>query len=589
MRQPAVHTGLIGLSVLAVLAAVLTLFASADNTQAGVNYSTTGNTYMENCLPTNYPGGVSDPDLQGDGVCNVKVAAASANSNITTTLSVPAGNSNFGSPVITLNNPAFIVAADAAIANGQKVAGLSSATTLGVFGGQCVTTPIVDILLYDSSVSGSLATNPEGTSDRWSTVAASGSGGGGASGVINNNGGPLGTDLSGDDLADSDEPFVGTNLDIYGPVFDPGLDYPGGPDAPGTPVIVPRARYTGATRVPGATGDWQLLSFFTFNGGALAPFAADSSNAPHPFGYAGSSIYTATVSLLNDVTATLTSPGTVTDFCAPLDVTTATRGTSAPAGTVRSTNPSSTATYEVFQYSTSFRDDDGDGFENQFDTCPTMADNHSDTDGDVLQNACDTSGFDTDEDNDGFLNGQDNCPKVANGGAAQVDSEQQEEYSSASTDGGPKTDGIGDACDANPTTSSNEGGYIADINVMTVCIGGTDTDADGICNADEATYSADADFDGFSNAREAAMGTDPNDRCTNHPDPADTEDPWPADLNQTQNVDILDVLQLKPVFGVVSARHDLNASGGGIDILDVLQLKPVFNALCGDHIFGRGF
>jgi hypothetical protein len=174
-----------------------------------------------------------------------------------------------------------------------------------------------------------------------------------------------------------------------------------------------------------------------------------------------------------------------------------------------------------------------------------------------------------------------------------VDSEQQEEYSSASLDGGPKTDGIGDACDPNPTIASTEGGYVADINVMTVCIGGADANGDGICDADAGTYSPDSDFDGFSDAREAFMGTDPNDRCTDHN--GGPQDPWPADLNQTQNVDILDVLQLKDPFGDPpntgehDVRFDLDASGGAINILDVLQLKNVFNAVCGDHVFGRGF
>ena len=58
---------------------------------------------------------------------------------------------------------------------------------------------------------------------------------------------------------------------------------------------------------------------------------------------------------------------------------------------------------------------------------------------------------------------------------------------------------------------------------------------------------------------------------------------WPADLAETNTINIGDVLALKPVFGTAvpptSPRFDL-AISGGINIGDVLAIKPVFGASC---------
>jgi hypothetical protein len=45
-------------------------------------------------------------------------------------------------------------------------------------------------------------------------------------------------------------------------------------------------------------------------------------------------------------------------------------------------------------------------------------------------------------------------------------------------------------------------------------------------------------------------------------------------------IDIADVLVMKPVFGIVSPRHDIDQSGGPINIADVLGLKPFFGGGC---------
>lgn len=86
----------------------------------------------------------------------------------------------------------------------------------------------------------------------------------------------------------------------------------------------------------------------------------------------------------------------------------------------------------------------------------------------------------------------------------------------------------------------------------------------------------DGDCDFWTDADESTIGTDPSVACDDGLGLPD----WPPDFNDDKTVNILDVLQFKPVFGAPSARHDLDASGGNVNILDVLQLKPVFNQSC---------
>ncbi len=127
---------------------------------------------------------------------------------------------------------------------------------------------------------------------------------------------------------------------------------------------------------------------------------------------------------------------------------------------------------------------------------------------------------------------------------------------------------------------------------------GGDTDGDGVLDSQDNCLSAanpdqsnrdidsagdacdsDDDNDGFSDGAESYLGTDPLDDC---PDNI-SHDAWPVDFDRSGNVDISDVLFLKPVFGSsvppVSRRFNL-APGAGIDISDVLFLKPVFGKTC---------
>jgi hypothetical protein len=121
-------------------------------------------------------------------------------------------------------------------------------------------------------------------------------------------------------------------------------------------------------------------------------------------------------------------------------------------------------------YTESYRDADGDGWANQEDACPTTASALADP-----TYGCDGCPAATcsagDHDGDTFYNRQDNCPLLSND---QVDTDR---------------DGIGDACDAAPSTPI--GPYLNDFPMGAVCVNATDTDGDGWCDTEEATLNSD--------------------------------------------------------------------------------------------------
>jgi len=97
----------------------------------------------------------------------------------------------------------------------------------------------------------------------------------------------------------------------------------------------------------------------------------------------------------------------------------------------------------------------------------------------------------------------------------------------------------------------------------------------------------DSDADGFSNSVEVLTGTLPNVACA-ATFAQDDEDPdaWPPDWDDTQMVDIIDLLPFKQHFGapnpsdaLYQARYDLNADGA-VNITDLLPFKPFFNLSC---------
>jgi Zn-dependent metalloprotease/subtilisin-like proprotein convertase family protein len=109
-------------------------------------------------------------------------------------------------------------------------------------------------------------------------------------------------------------------------------------------------------------------------------------------------------------------------------------------------------------------------------------------------------------------------------------------------------------------------------------------DADGDTIPD--TVDTDDDNDGFSDTIELLVGTDHLDPCADTPTASDeADDRWPPDWDDSQSINILDVLQFKPRFGssssdaAYSPRFDLSADDS-IDLLDLLPFKPYFGDTC---------
>ncbi|TMC00288.1 MAG: hypothetical protein E6J42_01280 [Chloroflexi bacterium] len=82
----------------------------------------------------------------------------------------------------------------------------------------------------------------------------------------------------------------------------------------------------------------------------------------------------------------------------------------------------------------------------------------------------------------------------------QLDNELNQTDYVARSHGGPKADGIGDACDLSPNTA--DGQYFTVLNLAANCIGGTDFDNDGWCTASLPGTPADPDDNNASRTPE---------------------------------------------------------------------------------------
>jgi hypothetical protein len=387
-------------------------------------------------------------------------------------------------------------------------------------------------------------------------------------------------------------------LDLFDPDFVPGVS-----DGAAKP-IVPVAVYGSLSHI---VGTWIPLYF--------AQFAASGVNSlglmPAPLGLINSAEGQPSVSVLNDPTAVAASVSSITSFCTPNLVTTTLLGVS-PDGKVRASNPTSAGTGFFIQNNASLRDLDQDTYENTLDTCPAIADavhdprnpaRPGDADADGVGDACDaTAGASFDEDGDGFQNAQDNCPQVAN------PDQKESSRASAQADNGPRTDGIGDACQGGGTLISPSsatftqngvsvtvalaagadpvahGRYMVTTNVIAKCFGGTDADGDGYCSTQDTpgdsgsctgtvppsctvrhnawgpglgSTAMDNDADGFSNAMETYLGTDPTKSCAQTPVPPghiggvsdETIANWPFDFNNDRLAGLGDVSTYSSRFG----------------------------------------
>jgi hypothetical protein len=147
---------------------------------------------------------------------------------------------------------------------------------------------------------------------------------------------------------------------------------------------------------------------------------------------------------------------------------------------------------------------------------------------------------------------------------------------SGDTDG----DSVGDPCDNCPSTPNS---------VQENADGDQWGDACDNCSATATPWwvpPGDGDCDGFSTTDEGVIGTDPADACANTPDPNDeADDRWPPDWDDTQTVNLLDVVPFKPHFNATypdplyEVRYDLNTDNA-INLLDMVPFKPFFNVSC---------
>jgi hypothetical protein len=148
-------------------------------------------------------------------------------------------------------------------------------------------------------------------------------------------------------------------------------------------------------------------------------------------------------------------------------------------------------------------DIDGDGIPNGSDNCPNVRNvNQADTDGDHIGDACDP-----DIDGDGVPNKADNCPFIANPDQSTVSTSGN----GAACDFDTDKDGVNDSVDNCPTVANADQSDIDKDGIGDLC--DTDIDGDGIpnnvdnCSRVPNADQLDDDFDGAGNA------CDPNGFC----------------------------------------------------------------------------
>jgi len=235
-------------------------------------------------------------------------------------------------------------------------------------------------------------------------------------------------------------------------LFDGVTKYPVAVDAlyPQSDVGRPIARAYGRTILLGSTP--VAVHFLTYAPGTLA-----AQGIPASLGYV-----TASFAVTGD--PGVPTAGAVTDACTVFLSQNTHFGRSRDnintaadeAGFETSRNPETPGVYALGNYVLPVRDLDNDGIENSLDTCPYKVNvdfaertsNGPDFDG--IDSACDpASGVNNgaDADGDGFLNRLDNCPLVYNPSQLETENILAGAFGS---DGGTKTDSIGDACDLNP-------------------------------------------------------------------------------------------------------------------------------------------
>ena len=279
------------------------------------------------------------------------------------------------------------------------------------------------------------------------------------------------------------------------------------------PATPPRERQILSTT---ALGTQVWVDVLTYDPGLLGGAAST------PLGYATTFI------LENANPLNPPAPSLITDTCG-LSNSITQSGLASPSGTIHRSNPATPGSSVFFLNAGSQRDADqgpsapaepttfvlpgglsGSGFVNSLDTCPFQPNvggpiapagnpfngDSSESPGDGIDEVCDPNPmvFDgTDVDLDGYLNRGDNCPQVANGVLAGTDNQSDvsevagppaaNEVGQQPVDGGPASDSIGDDCDLNLAVP--DGHFHSALKLAPVCVGTTDSDGDGWCDATE--------------------------------------------------------------------------------------------------------
>ena len=459
---------------------------------------------------------LNDPDADTANDCfadGSQVKTANTSRDQTTVLNIPVDDSNFSLVVFTAS-PATVYKPAADLPVGEVVGANQSEVHLGIINGACNQLLPPEFVLKNGSTDPSTVVKlrPEGLPERDITLIMKDSLDDDGDGLyaedgtladaqlFNQNGDKdayTDVDDDGDTLANEDssnelathEVGVTRYPEFLNLLFDPDLDWMGGPNGP-KPPLTPYARYVGFEWISSTP---IVLQFITFAPGQLSEFAA-----PHPFSAFGAEKGWTTITILEQTGAEIQAqPSQITDFCTALKSFVMLKGTTAggyarganpPAGTgINLEGSGATGTHLYGSYVASWRQADGDAYENNIDTCPLNTNTDTDpfvnkgADLDGIDASCDdapSTNDGSDKDNDGFDNNQDNCPEVDN--ATQLDSESTTIYSSAAPDGGPRGDSIGDLCEANDTVSN--GHFHVVFNIIAKCIGGTDGDDDGYCD-----------------------------------------------------------------------------------------------------------
>lgn len=343
------------------------------------------------------------------------------------------------------------------------------------------------------------------------------------------------------------------------------------PDGPGgDPTVEPLARYSGDTIVAGTT---VILQFLIFAPGDLQNFEGQ------PFQSMTSARGYPTVTVLQDPQQA--NNGTIGDFCTSLSTETIILGISTanntPCGECGANDPmidggsvlhkngtlsqgiGDTGTFLYRATTQAQRDVDNDGHENAMDTCPFTTNTDGDPrttngpDNDALDSACDPASMteNRDQDDDGWANRIDDCPLVSQADNAHGINDVPPGTLGGVPDGGPPSDGIGEACEASTADETISNGHYHEENIKDfVCNGGTDSDGDGWCDDRE-----DAGGTGSGENKACANDSTPNN---------ETVDGLATDFNDDQLVNTGDrALIVNAIINTpTAARFDLNGNGG---------------------------